>query len=98
MPYDTGIGLTIRLQNGPTILTASVPVQACDATRTEALEPLIAALMLSILPTMSHYHFIGDSTFIADMFTGRSRSADLFYYYCHELACDLMGTCLLQAS
>ena len=32
------------------------------------------------------------------MFTGRTSLADLFHYHFRKLACDLMGTCLLQAS
>ena len=98
MPCGAGIGLTIRRQNCPPAITASVPVHARDATRTEALGPPIAALLLSTLPPTSHYHFIGDSRFVVDMFTGRTSPADVFYYHCRELACDLMGTRLLQAS
>ena len=47
---------------------------------------------------MSHYHFIGDSRFVVDMFTSQTSPEDIFNYYCHDLACDLMGTRLLQAS
>ena len=98
MPYDVGIGLTICLQNSPTTFTTSVPIQAHDVTRTEALGPPIAELLISTLPATSHYHFIGDSRFVVDMFTGHSRPADLFNYHCRELTCNLMHTRLLQAS
>ena len=98
MPCGAVIGLTIRRQNCPPAIAASIPVHARDATRTEALGPPIAALLLSTLPPTSHYHFIGDSRFVVDMFTSRTSLADLFHYHFRKLACDLIDTRLLQAS
>ena len=58
----------------------------------------VTVILLSMLPATSHYHFLGDSRFVVDMFTSHSSPADLFYYHCRELVCNLMGIRLLQAS
>ena len=68
------------------------------ATRAEALGSLLMVLLPFMLPATSHCHFINDSRFVIDMFNCCSSPAYLYYYHCHELGCDSMGTCLLQAS
>jgi hypothetical protein len=54
-----GIGITIS-KGGTTILQASVPVTASDATRCEALGPALASLLLARLP-QGKVCFKGDS-------------------------------------
>ena len=54
-----GIGVTIA-RDGHTILAASIPVYATDATRCESLGPAIASLLLSRLP-VKRVEFKGDS-------------------------------------
>ena len=59
-----GIGVTIHLA-GSLLLTASIPVSGHDATRVEALGPLLIALLLSQFPRGSLYLY-GDSKFVCN--------------------------------
>ena len=70
----------------------SIPVVAIDAEHMEALGPLIATLLLDLLPPGQAF-FIGNSLYIMDPLTGHFAvcTSDLYSFYCVELTRDLMS-------
>ena len=60
-----GIGGTI-VCGGHLTCTFSVPVRTSDACRTEALGPVLLALIVSLMPT-GMYHFYGDSQVVVGL-------------------------------
>ena len=80
-PQGAGIGITIARPDKPPILTASIPVTATDATRTEALGPALAALLLSRLPP-GYIQFEGDSLVVVRLLRQEVRPVDIWLYNC----------------
>ena len=73
------------------LVHVSTPVKADDATRTEALGPPIAMLLLTSLALPSHVILRGDSSHVVDLLSLSRQSHDLFLYNCAEITKDFLS-------
>ena len=78
-------------------MTFSVPVSASDATRTEALGPALASLLLAAWFSPSRVCFRGDSSYVVGLLDRSRRPTDIFFYNCLELTRDMLTGWSYQA-
>ena len=85
------MGITIARADGPTLLSASVPVKGTDATRVEALGPPLAALLVTTRLPPGRVDFFGDSAYVVDLLAATTVPRDLYLFNCRELTRDLLS-------
>lgn len=78
-PRALGLGITLSRPSEPPLLSAAILVSAFDATRTEALGPLLAAL-----PLFAGITFHGNSLFAVFKLRREVRPKGVFLYNCSE--------------
>ena len=72
------------------MLQAAVPILGSDATRVEALGPLLAALLLTGLLDPGPVAFHGDSAHVVRLLVGEDDPRDLHLFSCVSLTRDLL--------
>lgn len=77
------------------LLTASIPVSADDATRCEALGPVLSALLLARFPG-STVTFRGDSATVCKLLRREVVPSDIWLHNCTALTHDLLTGHLLN--
>lgn len=63
------------------LFSISVPVSASDATRCEALGPILISMVMSRFAGGS-VHLKGDSKYVCNLLNSSSRSTDVHLYNC----------------
>ena len=85
-----GVGITFSRPGGAPLVSFSVPVYALDATRTEALGPALANLLLVAWFSPSRICFRGDSAYVVGLLDRSRRPSNIWYFNCLELTRDLL--------
>ena len=70
-------------------MSVSVPVSASDATRCEALGPVLISLLLARFPA-GYVHLQGDSKYVCDLLSGIHTATDIHLSNCCELVKDVL--------
>ena len=83
--------------SAPPLVSFSVPVTAADASRTEALGPALASLLLVAQFSASRVHFRGDSAYVVGLLDRSWRPRDIFFYNCIELTRDMLSGWVYRA-
>lgn len=79
------------------LLSVSVPVRASDATRCEALGPVLISLLLSVL-NRGYICFKGDSKYVCGLLDSTYRSDDVQLYNCSEIVRDVLSNWWLHVT
>lgn len=83
-----GIGVQI-FKNNELIVSVSAPVSTDDATRCEALGPVLICLLLSRLGP-GYVHVYGDSKYVCGLLDGQYKASDVQLYNCSEIVRDTL--------
>ena len=70
-------------------MSISVPVHATDATRCEALGPVLISMIMSRFAD-GCLHLKGDSKYVCSLLDGATRSLDVHLYNCTEVVKDVL--------
>jgi hypothetical protein len=84
-----GIGITLQYTGAPILASFSVPVQATDVTRCEALGPALASLLVARLPG-GPLLFQGDSFTVVRLLRKEFFPTDIWLYNATQIALDMV--------
>ena len=88
---SAGIGITVGRPWAAPLVFFSVPVSAADATRTEALGPALASLLLSGWFSVARVCFKGDNSYVVGLLDHSRHPRDIFFFNCIELTRDVLN-------
>ena len=79
------------------LVSFSMPLSAADATRTEALGPTLASLLLAGWFSVAQVCFKGDSSYVVRLLDRIRRPRDIFVFNCIELTSNVCTGCVYCA-